>query len=626
MPATEDSLRLQHLHALWDRAPQPVWVHQNARLVYVNRAAQLALGASSAQQLLGRSPLEFVAEASRSQVQTRIDTMEREHGAVPLIEFYLRRLDGSTFPGHGMAWAIELEGQSAIQASFYNADAVTNAEDALLESERSRAQMIEVMPQLVWTGFPDGQIEYFNQNWYTYTGLPRGGGLGESWQEVLHPDDLPRTIEVWSEAIRTGGDYEIELRIRNAQGDYRWFLARANPLRDADGRITRWFGSTTDIDDLRRTEDRLRENEERFRTATRAVSDILWTNDVEGLMHGEQAAWGAYTGQSMEEYQGYGWANAVHPEDAQPTLNAWLLAVQERRMFVFEHRLRRHDGVYRLFRIRALPIHRDDGSVREWVGVHADITERRAQLEEIRRLNAELEMRVRQRTAELEASNRELEAFSYSVSHDLRAPLRSIDGYSLALQEDAGPVLTAGTQAYIDRIRAGVQRMNGLIDALLQLSRVTRADIDHRDVDLSQMAAEAAESVQRHQPEHIVTLHIEPGLHAHGDFRLLQIAIHNLMSNAFKFTARTSDPQIWFSSRRGPDGRIEYSVRDNGDGFDMRYAGKLFQAFQRLHGEKDFPGSGIGLATVNRIIARHGGTIRAESTPGGGASFSFTLG
>ncbi len=167
--------------------------------------------------------------------------------------------------------------------------------------------------------------------------------------------------------------------------------------------------------------------------------------------------------------------------------------------------------------------------------------------------------------------------------------------------------------------------MGSLIDALLQLSRVTRADLEYREVDLSHMVAEAADQAQRQQMDRPVTLHIESGLQCQGDLRLLQIAINNLIGNAFKFTANTPHAQIWFSSQRRPDGAVEYCVRDNGAGFEMSYVEKLFQPFQRLHGEKDFPGSGIGLATVHRVIARHGGTVHAEGSAGQGAAFFFTL-
>ncbi len=242
---------------------------------------------------------------------------------------------------------------------------------------------------------------------------------------------------------------------------------------------------------------------------------------------------------------------------------------------------------------------------------------------EIQGLNAVLEERVQQRTAELESTNRELEAFSYSVSHDLRAPLRSVDGFSVALEEDYGHLLEGDGKHYLGRIRAGVQRMGQLIDALLQLSRITRAELSPEQVDLSSLASGVAEEIAQGLPGRSLIFSIEPGLATSGDPRLLRVVFENIFGNAAKFTGKVAEAHIGFGW--SPE-RKAYYVRDNGAGFDQQYAGKLFVAFQRLHGEKDFQGSGIGLATVARAVARHHGTISAEGAVGQGATFWFTLG
>lgn len=238
--------------------------------------------------------------------------------------------------------------------------------------------------------------------------------------------------------------------------------------------------------------------------------------------------------------------------------------------------------------------------------------------------NEELEQRVAQRTRELEASNRELEAFSYSVSHDLRAPLRTIDGFSLALQEDFGEKLNEQGKDYISRVRNGVQRMGTLIDSLLQLSRVTRSDVQRERLDLSQLATLVFRELEAGAPERCVHWVAQPGVMVQADPRLMRIAFENLVGNAWKFTARTSDAAITFGSS-SQNGKTVYFLRDNGAGFDMKYVDRLFNAFQRLHGDREFTGSGIGLATVSRIIRRHHGSIWAEGEPGKGATFYFTL-
>jgi signal transduction histidine kinase len=243
---------------------------------------------------------------------------------------------------------------------------------------------------------------------------------------------------------------------------------------------------------------------------------------------------------------------------------------------------------------------------------------------ELTLVNADLELRVELRTRELAISNQELEAFSYSVSHDLRAPLRTIDGFSLALQEDFSDKLNDEGRDYILRVRNGVQRMGSLIDALLQLSRVTRSDLQTERTDLSSLATLVFNDLQAGDPERDVLFLAQPGVLVQGDSRLLRIALENLIGNAWKFTSKTPSARIEFGSAQR-DGKTVYFIRDNGAGFDMQYVDRLFTAFQRLHGDRDFKGSGIGLATVSRIIRRHHGEIHAESEPNKGANFYFNL-
>lgn len=253
-----------------------------------------------------------------------------------------------------------------------------------------------------------------------------------------------------------------------------------------------------------------------------------------------------------------------------------------------------------------------------------DVTERRRAAEALRRLNDELEQRVRQRTTQLAASNRELEAFCYAVSHDLRAPLRAIEGFSDELLRSYADALDARGRHYLERVRAGSQRMAGLIDDLLRLSRLTRDALRRERVDLSALARSVAADLAQREPARRVTFAVEPDLVAHGDPRLLRVAIENLFGNAWKFTAKKPEATVTFG-RAASGGRAAFVVRDDGVGFDMAHAGNLFGAFQRLHHERDFPGNGIGLATVQRVILRHGGEVRAEGAPGAGAAFFFTL-
>jgi K+-sensing histidine kinase KdpD len=259
------------------------------------------------------------------------------------------------------------------------------------------------------------------------------------------------------------------------------------------------------------------------------------------------------------------------------------------------------------------------------------VKQRTAELENSNRnLNLEIaerkktEEELKQRTMDLETSNRELEAFSYSVSHDLRAPLRSMDGFSQAVLEDYADKLDEQGKDYLNRIRESSQMMAQLIDDILGLSRVVRAELWLTKVNLSDMADAIAQDLKRLEPQRQVEFNIQPGVEAVGDSNLLHSVLENLLNNAFKFSAGRQIARIGFGVEE-KNGAKAYFVQDNGAGFDMKYADKLFQPFQRLHSNSEFPGTGIGLATVQRVIRRHGGKIWAEGEVGKGATFHFTL-
>jgi light-regulated signal transduction histidine kinase (bacteriophytochrome) len=283
-------------------------------------------------------------------------------------------------------------------------------------------------------------------------------------------------------------------------------------------------------------------------------------------------------------------------------------------------RVRRKDGQYRIYRLKCVPIFDESGNFVQWIGGSRDVTEEKEAEQRIRDLNRQLVSRTR----ELEELNSELSAFTYSVSHDLRAPLRAMEGFSAAITEDYAGQLDETGRNYLQRIRSASLRMSEMIDALLTLSRLTRKPPEMETIDLTAMAEDIFNLLRASDPKRNVNITIAPDMTDRGDPRLIRLVLQNLFANAWKFTSKRLVAEIEFGMLKTKGERV-YFVRDNGAGFDMTYAEKLFTPFQRLHRADEFEGSGIGLATVQRIIRLHGGYVRAEGKQDNGAVFYFTL-
>lgn len=348
-----------------------------------------------------------------------------------------------------------------------------------------------------------------------------------------------------------------------------------------------------------------------FRALAEQAPQMIWTASPDGRATYYNRTWFDLMGGTLKDWSGYQWMAAIHPEDIGAVRDAWAVSMKNLSRYAGIRRIRARDGSFHTMSYRASPVMDDQGHVAFWVGVDADVTE------------------IKAIEAALRLSNQELEAFSYSVSHDLRSPLNTIDGFSKLLAKQLAPQIAgdAGVKAghYLMRIQAGVAQMGQLIEDLLSLSQVSRAQLHTEPVDLSFMARRLLDEWKTRQPGRRVTVTVEQGLQAHGDERLLRVAMENLLSNAWKFTAKTDNAEISVGRQSDLAGLPVFFIKDNGAGFDMAYADKLFHPFQRLHTALEFQGTGIGLATVSRVICRHGGRIWAESAPARGATFFFTL-
>jgi len=468
----------------------------------------------------------------------------------------------------------------------------------------------------------DGTYLEVNQVFLDLVGLPRERVIGHSSRELdvwVDPGDRARFVE---ELQRTGFLRQFETRYRMPSGEVRDFLVSSEILTIRDQACS--LNYIVDITARKQAEVALAESHALNESIINSTHDVIWSVDP--------VRFGLLTFNRGFADQFANWVGTIvrtgmTPAELYPVadyIGRWerfyrrALAIG-----AYEEDYLNYKGTTTLhLRFNLL---RRDGEVFAISVFGRDVTEERRAREEVRRLNETLEQRVRDRTAQLEAANQEMEAFSYSVSHDLRAPLRSIDGFSQVLQEDCQDLLDEAGRHSLERIRLGARRMDQLISDLLELSRTGRAELAHCDCDLSSLCARVARELAQAHPEHPVALAIQPGLRAQADPRLIQVVLENLLGNAWKFTSRTPEPRIEAGVLEAGPAAGAFYIRDNGCGFDMARAGKLFDAFQRLHSTEQFEGTGIGLAIVQRIIQRHGGRIWAEAEPGKGAAFFFSL-
>ena len=482
--------------------------------------------------------------------------------------------------------------------------------------ERLRSLVGSVRDYAIYMLDLDGHVRTWNPGARQIKGYTEAEILGRHFSRFYTPEDVAagRPAAALHTAATAGRFEEENWRLRK-DGTRFWADVVITAVRDERGVLVGFAKVTRDLTERKRAEQALRASEERFRILAVTANDAILSADSHGNITYFNPGAERIFGFTAEEVSGRP-LTTLMPERFQDAHRAGLaryLATGEPRVIgrTVELAGRKKDGTE--FPLELSLAAWKQGAEVAFTAIIRDITSRK-----------EGEEQLRHYAAQLEAANKELEAFAYSVSHDLRAPLRSLDGFSQALLEDYHARLDDTGRDFLQRVRAASQRMGTLIDDLLGLSRVTRGQLQVAAVDLSALAAAVAADLAKSDPARDVRFAIAPDLVARADAGLVRIVLQNLLGNAWKFTGKRSPAHVEVGVT-AHNGRRAFFVRDDGAGFDMTYAAKLFGAFQRLHASDEFPGSGIGLATVQRIIHRHGGEVWAEGTPGRGATFYFTL-
>jgi PAS domain S-box-containing protein len=610
-----------------------VGIDSAGRIEIVNAMTERLFGYPR-EELLGQ-PLEvLVPERLRVRHQAHRLMFDSNPRSRPMglgLELMARRKDGSEF-------AVEISlGTADTPHGRLSVSFITDiterkqAEAALEEASEHRRMALESAGMGAWDyRLQTGEV-FWDERCAEMFGVAAGSQVTyNSAIASIHSDDRVAVEDAVSQAIAGARDgaYHDEFRVVRPDGSVHWIASHGRVFFEGKGaqrRATRFIGLNSDITERKRTENTMRRSEALLRAVSENTPDCLFLKDRHNRFLSANPATLRLFGKREDQVLGKGESECMlDPTEGMEIEANDSFTMDRGTTHIVEETIVTPDGS-RIFLTSKTPWRNAEGEVIGLIGIARDITERKRAQEEVLRLNAELEQRVRDRTAQLEASNHELEAFSYSVSHDLRAPLRGINGWSLALLEEYGDRLDPQARGYLDRVRSESQRMGHLIDDLLKLSRVTRADMQVETVDLTSLAGSIAARLREAEPARQIEFVIEPGLTASGDPLLMEIALTNLLSNAVKFTGPRALAHIEFGQTRSK-GELVFYVRDNGVGFNMAYAHTLFGAFQRLHKPSEFPGTGIGLATVQRVIHRHGGRVDVEAQPNQGATFYFTLG
>jgi PAS domain S-box-containing protein len=663
----------QRYAALFEAAPLPMWVFDMAskRFLTVNHAAQQSYG-YSAQEFQSMSIFDIRTECELDRLRDEVaDTVTIHRG-----RWTHRRKDRSIFPVNIVSQPVLYAGLDARFVVALDISAQVNVETEVQEHLFTLQRAADAAQAITWHQTLEGAMQEVAEQARGVIGAHQSVvslTMGKDWVHATHKRSLSEKYAAYREQVEPDDgtgicamvcENNLSLRITEAElqahplwrgSDASEYLPMrgwlAIPLTGRNGKnigllqlSDKYEGEFTQQDEYvamelahlastaienarlleevgqlnagleqkvaERTASLVRQ-EALFRALAEQAPQVVWTAEPNGAVTYANRAWFDLMGGTMEDWTGsFRWFAVVHPDDVRAVRANWVLANANGSQYSGIRRLLAKDGSCHTMAYRASPVLDEHGAVAFWVGIDADISE------------------VKAIETALRLSNEELEAFSYSVSHDLRSPLNTIDGFSRLLAKQlAGEAGGAGGKAqhFLTRIQAGVTQMGQLIEDLLSLAQVARTQLRSEPVDLSEMACSIFQDLQVRQPEREVELHIESGLQAYGDERLLRVALENLLGNAWKFCSQQARAEIHMGQQPDAAGWPVYFVRDNGAGFDMAYADKLFTPFQRLHAVSEFPGTGIGLATVSRVIGRHGGRLWADAIPGRGATFFFTL-
>jgi PAS domain S-box-containing protein len=611
---TEKKMILERFDMLSKFANDAIIVYtKDLTILQVNDKA-LELYGYLREEFLGMSAELLRSPETRSGLPQMLEITIREGGY--RYETIHIRNDGTKFPVEVSLRYMELMGSPCFQALVRDITQRKQFEKALIASEERLRLITNTMPQIVWTAKGDGSFEFVNSRFEYLTGQ---NPLKENATiDFLHEDDKERVISYWLDAIHDIREHQIRLRIRMKDGSFRWFLCLAIPMCGEDGSVIRWYGSATDIDEL----------ENMVAQRTEELSD-LYNNapcgyhslDINGIFLKINNTALKWLGYEREELIGkLSFSDILTEESKRAFKKNFKLFIKQGFVDNLEYDMLRKDGTLLPVLLSATSVRDIAGNIIMTRSTTVDHTVRRHHENEILKLNSILQ----EHGYNLENANKELEAFTFSVSHDLRAPLRAINGFSQILLDDYSGKLDSEGKLMLEKVLSNAYRMRHLIEDLLRLSRTGRQELNYTRIDMQALFNSMIEEIRQLFTERTIKTTVAQLPKAYGDLALLKQVISNLLSNGVKFSSKQATSELEIGSMPGDD-EIIFFIKDNGTGFDMKYAFELFGVFHRLNNADEFEGTGVGLALVKRIIDKHGGRVWADSEPGKGATFFFSL-
>ncbi|MBI2400597.1 MAG: PAS domain S-box protein [Deltaproteobacteria bacterium] len=616
---------------LIENLQEGIWViDESAVTTYVNPKTAEMLG-YTVNEMMGKSLFDFKDEEGAKLLEQRLELSRS--GVKQFVDAEFFKKDGSRiYVSVSAAPLIESGGYKGAIAGIVDITERRKAEEALRESQERFRAILDNMGNIVYLKDLEGRHIFVNRLFEVVSRRAKNEVYGKTASELFTEEASKEFDENDREVLKHDRPMEFEESFPLEDGVHTYISIKF-PLKDTRGKTYALCGVSTDITNLKKTEEALKKSEHSLREAQRIAHIGNWEWDMDKTFFYKSDEVLRIFGRKDADIESLAdYLNAVHPDDREKVIMSSRKALETEQTCSVDARIIRGDGAERIVHMQGEVARDASGKPMRMAGIVQDITERKQAEDELKKLYRELERRVEERTLELKRANEdlaaaktEIETFTYSVAHDLRSPLRLIDGFTILLLKKQRERLDRDGQDHLERIRASVKRMGQLIDDLMNFSFVIRAEVVTGTVDLSAIAMVIATDLEKADPEKKSNFIIDGGLSASGDEKFLRMVLENLLGNAWKFTSKKTGPVIEFRKCGEEAGMDVFCVKDNGIGFDMANADRIFQPFQRLHSQDEFPGTGIGLATVKHIVQRHGGRVWAEGTTGEGAVFYFTL-